>query len=184
MTLVVDDIKTDRLLLTALTQAHSAGMFSLWSNAEVCRYSGTVTDYDRIEIPMPAATSGESDKIIDFWERAAADGWGFRWAILRPANNQFIGHVGFNSLGEVSEIAYHLHPDHWGEGLMSEAARAAIAWARAAAPETVLEAFIEPANLSSARLARRLGFSPTGRVSDGAECFQLRPDAPARKKAI
>ncbi len=184
MALVIDDIETERLRLTALSFDHSEPMFRLWSHPEVCRYSGTVTDYDRNEIPMPAATPKESDKIIDFWERAAADGWGFRWAILRRSNDQFIGHVGFNSLGEVSEIAYHLHPDHWGEGLMSEAARAAIGWARTSMPKTVLEAFIEPANLSSGRLALALGFSATGRVSEGAECFRLRPGTPPQKKAI
>lgn len=184
MALVIEEIQTERLRLTILSFDHSEPMFRLWSHPEVCRYSGTVTDYDRNEIPMPAATPRDSDKIIDFWEQAAADGWGFRWAILLRSNDQFVGHVGFNSLGEVSEIAYHLHPDNWGQGLMSEAVGAAIAWAQASMPETVLEAFVEPANLSSVRLVHRLGFSATGRISEGAECFQLRPGAPTQKKAI
>jgi RimJ/RimL family protein N-acetyltransferase len=33
---------------------------------------------------------------------------------------------------------------------------------------TQVEAFIEPANLASIRLATRLGLQPTGEVSDGA----------------
>lgn len=175
MPLQIDDIETDRLLLTGLSFGHSTPMFRLWSHPEVCRYSGTVTDYDRIEIPMPAASSVESDKIIDFWQRAAADGWGFRWAMLDRSNGHMFGHIGFNSLGSVSELAYHLHPDHWGKGIMSEAAAAAIAWAWQSRPDTTLEAFIEPENKGSVQLALRLGFAPTGYFSDGAERYQQAP---------
>ncbi len=180
MPLQIEDIETDRLLLTALSFDHSIPMFRLWSHPDVCRYSGTVTDYDRIEIPMPAVSSAESDKIIDFWQRAAADGWGFRWAMLDRSNGLMCGHIGFNSLGPVSELAYHLHPDQWGKGIMSEAAAAAIDWARHSMPETTLKAFIDPENRGSIRLALRLNFTPTGQFSDGAKCYRLDPHAPTQ----
>lgn len=175
MTLRIDDIETERLLLTALSYDHSEAMFRLWSHPDVCRYSGTVTDYDRNEIPMPAASPEDSDKIIDFWQRAAADAWGFRWAILERSTAQMVGHIGFNSLGATSELAYHLHPDHWGKGIMSEAAAVAIDWALTAHPGTKLEAFIEPENEGSVRLAQRLHFSPTGHFSEGAERYGHTP---------
>ncbi|MCE7998151.1 MAG: GNAT family N-acetyltransferase [Rhodobiaceae bacterium] len=178
MTLRIEDIETERLLLTALSYDHSEAMFRLWSHPDVCRYSGTVTDYDRNEIPMPAASREDSDKIIDFWQRATADGWGFRWAILECSTAQMLGHIGFNSLGPTSELAYHLHPDHWGKGIMSEAAAAAIGWALTTKPGTKLEAFIEPANTGSVRLAQRLHFSPTGHFSDGAERYERAPSIP------
>ena len=180
MPLQIDTIETRRLLLTALSFNHSDPMFRLWSHPDVCRYSGTVTDYDRIEIQMPAASPAESDKIIDFWQRAAADGWGFRWAMLDRSSGRMFGHIGFNSLGPVSELAYHLHPDHWGKGIMSEAAAAAIDWARQSTPETTLEAFIAPENKASIRLALGLNFTPTGQFSDGAECYRLEPLSPTQ----
>ena len=176
MPLLVEDIETERLFLTALSSDHSQSMFGLWSHPEVCRFSGTVTDYDRNETPMPAASRTDSDKIIDFWQRAAADGWGFRWAILDRSNGHMVGHIGFNSLGPVCELAYHLHPDHWGKGIMSEAATAAIDWALKSMPDTTLEAFIEPENKGSIRLALHLNFEPTRHFSDGAECYRLEPD--------
>lgn len=178
MALHIECIETERLLLTALSYDHSEPMFSLWSHPDVCRFSGLVTDYDRNEIPMPAASRDDSDKIIDFWIRAAADGWGFRWAMLDRPSGRMFGHIGFNSLGAVSELAYHLHPDHWGKGVMSEAAAAAVNWARHSTPETILEAFIEPENKGSIRLALRLNFTPTGQFSDGAECYRLDPGTP------
>lgn len=184
MPLLIEDIETERLLLTALSFSHSDPMFRLWSHPDVCRYSGTVTDYDRTEIPMPAASPAESDKIVDFWQRAAADGWGFRWAILDRSSGEMLGHIGFNSLGPVSELAYHLHPDHWGKGVMSEAAAAAVDWARHSTPETILEAFIEPENKGSIRLALRLNFTPKGQFSDGAECYRLDPGTPHQQRAV
>lgn len=177
MALHIEDIETPRLLLTALSFDHSEPMFRLWSHPEVCRFSGRVTDYARNEIPMPAASRKDSDKIIDFWIRAAADGWGFRWAMLDRSSGQMLGHIGFNALGAVSELAYHLHPDHWGKGLMFEAAIAATDWAVTLMPDTLLEAFIEPENKSSVRLAQRLNLQPTGHLSDGAERYR-RPASP------
>ncbi len=173
MPLSIEDVQTERLTLTALSRTHSADMYQLWSHPEVCRYSGVVTDYDRNEIPMPAVSPEESDKIIDFWQRAVADGWGFRWAVIERASGTFVGHIGFNSLGAVSEIAYHLNPEHWGKGIMSEAGGAAIEWALATNPETMLEAFIEPANAGSIALILRLGFRATDIFSDGAQCYRL-----------
>ncbi len=170
--LLVEDIQTERLTLTALSLSHSAGMYRLWSHPDVVRYSGKVTDYDRTEIAMPASAPAESDKIIDFWRRAAADGWGFRWAVVERASNAFVGHIGFNSLGANSEIAYHLSPDHWGKGIMSEAGRAAIDWVLINNPDTVLEAFIEDANAGSIALITRLGFKATGTFNEGAQCYR------------
>ncbi len=184
MTVQIEDVETERLLLTALSFDHTEPMFRLWSHPDVCRYSGTVTDYDRTTIPMPAASRNDSDRIIDFWQRAAVDGWGFRWAILDRSNGEMLGHIGFNSVGPVSELAYHLHPDHWGKGIMSEAATAAIGWALKSTPDTTLEAFIEPENRGSVRLALRLSFKPTGHFSDGAECYRLAPNTLRWEAAI
>ena len=157
--------------MAPLSMAHSAGVFELWSDPDVCRYSGIVKDYTGNVIPMPAATSKDSDRIIAFWIRAAEDGWGFRWAVSLDADSsRFVGMIGFNSLTVRAEIAYHLLPAHWGEGLMTEAAEAAINWLRTNG-STELEAFIEPENTASAALAERLGMVRTGQFSAGAEQY-------------
>lgn len=154
--------------MTPLSQAHSAGMFELWSRQEVCRYSGPAYDYEQRPIPLPARTPADSDRIIDFFVRSAADGARFRWALLTRAAGRFVGAAGFNTLRRCSEYAYHLHPRWWGEGLMTEASLSALGWLADRPGCTQVEAFIEPANLASIRLAARLGLSPTGETEDGA----------------
>lgn len=178
----IPTVKTARLTLVPLDFSHSTGMFDLWSSEAVCRYSGDVTDYQRNPIEMPAKSSHESDRIIDFWQQAALDGWGFRWAVMAPEKQKheqvFVGTVGFNSLEQCSEVAYHLIPIHWGHGLMSEATAAAIDW-RTKTVQSIrthceFEAFIEPGNVPSIALATRFGFQPTDYVSDGARRYLRR----------
>jgi ribosomal-protein-alanine N-acetyltransferase len=159
------------LLLEPLGFVHSKGMYALWSSPEVCEHSGVVCDYDRNVLPMPAGSVEVSDKIIDFWLRAAADGWGLRWAILRTDNTAFVGAVGFNSLDSCSELAYHLHPNAWGQGYMGEACEAAMTWVEETVYCSAIEAFIEPANQNSIALARRLGLQADGPVSDGVQRY-------------
>ena len=39
----------------------------MWRHAEVQKYSGIAEDADGIEINMPAKTSDDSDRLIEFW---------------------------------------------------------------------------------------------------------------------
>ncbi len=71
--LAVPTLTPDRLVLEPLTLAHSAGMFAMWSQAEVCRYSGPGFDLARRPIRLPAETPEDSDKIIIFFLKGAAE---------------------------------------------------------------------------------------------------------------
>ena len=166
--LAVPTLTTDRLVLEPLTLAHSAGMFAMWSQAEVCRYSGPGFDLDGRPIRLPAVTPEDSDKIIIFFLKGAADGARFRWAMLSRSDRAFVGAVGFNRLGACSELAYHMRPEFWGQGLMGEAGHAALAWLHGRAGAEIVEAFVDPENLASIRVAERLGLRMTGDVMDGA----------------
>lgn len=164
-------LMTSRLTLEPLSFAHSHGMFQLWSDADVCKYVGPVKDYAGAPIHMPVTTSANSDRIIDFWLKAADEGWGFRWAVLtRDPDPAFAGIVGFNALKPCAEIAYHLSPAYWGRGIMTEASKAAVDWARDHGV-TEIEAFIEPENTASIALAKRLGLRATDDYSDGAQRY-------------
>jgi ribosomal-protein-alanine N-acetyltransferase len=167
-------LHTDRLLLEPLSLRHSRGMFLMWSREEVCRYSGPASDLNGDPIPLPAESAADSDRIIEFFEHMAAVGGGFRWALVTRQEREFAGAVGFNRLRPSAELAFHLRPEFWGQGLMREAAEAALDWVRRRSDAPV-EAFIEPLNTASAALARRLGFAPTGALRDGTEQFLLTP---------
>lgn len=77
---------------------------------------------------------------------------------------RIIGSVGFQpgDDGETPELGYWLVPDRWGEGLMVEAAQAAIDAARAGLgyARIVSGHFVD--NPRSARVLEKLGFTRTG----------------------
>ena len=188
-------LATPRLLLEPLTLTHSQGMFALWSAPEVCAYSGRAFDVHGDEILLPAQQAGDSDRIIAFFQALQAEGVGCRWAMrLRQRADAggadagaFVGALGFNTLdfdgaGACAELAYHLHPHFWGSGLMLEACRAALDWLSMRDGVRMVEAYIEPDNLQSIRLADRLadrlGFRAFGVTKDGAQRYLL--DARAR----
>jgi [ribosomal protein S5]-alanine N-acetyltransferase len=169
--LEVPILETKRLWLEPLSIAHTNGMFALWSNEKVIKYSGKIQGYDGNQILMPARQQTQSDLIIDFWIKAAESGWGLRWAVMfNDLKKSFAGTIGFNSLKDNYEIAFHLLPDYWGKGIMTEASTSIINWATKRNAESVI-AFIEPENLPSVRLAERLGLLPTDEFSEGARKY-------------
>jgi ribosomal-protein-alanine N-acetyltransferase len=170
--LQIPTLATERLKLEPLSLLHSSGMFDMWRHSAVQEYSGIAEDKDRREINMPAKTREDSDRLIGFWLKAAQDGWGFRWAIILAKEEAFVGHIGFNSLSTCAEIAYHLNPEYWGKGFMTEAANAAIEWRRDNGA-TEIEAFIDPENAGSIALALRLGMNETAVFSEGAQRYQI-----------
>lgn len=166
--LQIPTLSTARLRLEPLAIAHSGGMHALWSRDEVCRYSGPAVDANGVSIPLPASSVIESDRIIDFFVQRAAQGFGFRWAMMTVRDGTFIGAVGFNHLGLCPELAFHLHPDAWGQGLMTEACGTALSWLSGARGARRVQAFIDPENQPSITLIQRLGFQRTGVVEDAA----------------
>jgi RimJ/RimL family protein N-acetyltransferase len=78
--------------------------------------------------------------------------------------------------GEV-EVGWHLHPDAWGHGYATEAARGALDWGFRRGLEEAL-AVVRPGNTASAAVCRRLGMEPQGLTSRyyglELELFRLR----------
>jgi ribosomal-protein-alanine N-acetyltransferase len=171
--LAVPSLAAQRVRLEPLSHAHSAGMFAMWSRPEVCQFAGPVADFNGDPVPLPAIDASVSDRIIDFFVRSAAVGTGFRWALLDRSDGAFVGAVGFNALGTCSQIAYHMLPEFWGRGLMTEAALAAIDWLRGRTGSETVEALIEESNATSIRLALRLGMKATRESAGGANRYLM-----------
>jgi [ribosomal protein S5]-alanine N-acetyltransferase len=178
MRLAVPVLRTKRLTLEPLTLAHSEGMYRLWSRQEVCEFAGDGVDVDGHPFTLPAKSVADSDRIIEFFLHLQHAGTAFRWAAITESDTAFVGALGFNSLGRQPELAFHLHPDHWGAGLMSEACRAAMSWAVAERGAASLEAYVDAQNERSIRLLERLGFQSSTVSRDGAlqyVCASLQP---------
>jgi len=164
-------LTTERLRLEPFARHHSDGIFALWSNPEVCRYSGEAHDWEGRPIDLPARSPSDSDKILDFFMRRAAEGSGVRWAVISKGEDLCIGAVGLNAIAPTVELAYHFQPDHWGSGYATEACTAVVDWCRSSRPHTPIEAFVDAENVASIRLIRRLGFEETTALRDGARRY-------------
>ena len=165
-------IPLERLRLEPLSLSHSRGMFELWSEPQVCAHSGPAMDAFGHPIQLPAESESESDRLIHFWLERAKLGTGFRWAVLLRGTAEFIGAVGFNSLGNCAEYAYHIIPRWWGRGLGTEASRGALDWSFGSG-STSVQVFVSPDNRKSIQLAERLGFVPTGDFVDDSRRYIL-----------
>jgi RimJ/RimL family protein N-acetyltransferase len=80
--------------------------------------------------------------------------------------NGVVGVIGLEVKPEVGiELGYWLAKPFWGRGLMTEAARAVLAAARAADPCAELLCSHVEDNLASQKVIAKLGFVPTGRTT-------------------
>ena len=157
--MVFPEIKTDRLVLTALQLNDEAAMFELFSNKLVIEY------YD-----LEAFTTIEQARdLIGMFRSRHDTSTGIRWAIRLKSPGNIIGTCGFNSWSSKMRsavIGYDLMPAFWGNGYASEAVRAII---RAAFTGKLscgslnrIQADTVPGNDASEALLRRLGFKEEG----------------------
>ncbi len=148
-------LRTERLRLRPWTHspADLARLTDLYGRDEVTRWLG-------------GAPSVPPDELVTRWATVHARDERFGcWAIEVPGQ-AVAGTVLFkplpNGVGEV-EVGWHLHPDSWGHGYATEAARAVIQRGfEAGLPEVY--AVVRPGNEASLAVCRRLGMVPLGRM--------------------
>ncbi len=106
-----------------------------------------------------------------------------RWAVQRRDDSRVVGTVLLVPLpdgdGEV-EVGWHFHPDAWGHGYATEAARGALTRGFSHGLDEVL-AVVRPDNAPSIAVCRRLGMEGSGRTdryyASELELFRVRRGA-------
>ena len=159
-------LRTDRLLLRHWDEPDIAAFFDLYSRDDVARWLGA---HPR----RPLATVAEARQRLGRWrehEHGLSDPFGL-WAVVPCVAGAPPGEpVGTLLLLPLSddggptglvEVGWHLHPQHQGRGLATEAARAVLALAGKAGIGQVL-ATTDLANAPSQRVAERLGMTDEG----------------------
>jgi len=134
-------------------------IFDIYSRWEVARWLGAA--------PKAMSTRDEAASLVDRWHAFHVESGGRYgdWAI--QAETKIAGTVLFKPLpGERDEIevGWHLHPDSWGNGYATEAARGAIERGFASGLTEVF-AVVYPGNTASIAVCHRLGMTPLGRTS-------------------
>lgn len=147
-------LRTDRLRLRPWTTsaADLGRLTDLYGRVEVTRWLGGTPSVPPEELVARWAAVTARDERFGCWAIELPDAVVAGTVLLKPLPN---------GVGEV-EVGWHLHPDCWGRGYATEAARAVIARAfDAGLPEVY--AVVRPGNEASLAVCRRLGMQPLGR---------------------
>jgi ribosomal-protein-alanine N-acetyltransferase len=148
-------LETERLVLREFAPADVDAMFAIMSDARVLRYFGS----------LPMTTRDDALRRVEGIRSAFRKREGVRWAVERRIDGQLIGSCGFWRLlpeHARAEVGYELSPDTWGQGVMTEALRAVLAFGFSTMRLHSVEAQIHPANIGSQRVLEKLGFVREG----------------------
>lgn len=148
-------IETPRLWLRWPRLEDAAGLAQWSGRPEVAGATSTV--------PVGITTAEMAAKIADMRAINAA-GAGLCFAIVRQGADGYpIGMLGGQAKpGKRFEIGYHLNPEHWGQGRMTEAVQALCAQAFELASIDAIEAGVRPSNIASMRVLEKCGFDASG----------------------
>ena len=147
-------LRTERLRLRPWTTsaADLDRLTDIYGRAEVTRWLGGPPSLTAEEIVARWSAVAARDDRFGCWAIELLDTTVAGTILLKPLPN---------GVGEV-EVGWHLHPDSWGHGYATEAARAVIERAfEAGLPEVY--AVVRPGNEASLAVCRRLGMQPLGR---------------------
>ncbi|MFJ5117636.1 GNAT family N-acetyltransferase [Kitasatospora sp. NPDC088548] len=165
---------TERLTIRLWAQEERERHFDIYSRWEVSRWLGSA--------PRALENVDEADAVIARYRSFSDDPRYGVWAVERKDTGVVAGTVLLVPIpggdGEV-EVGWHFHPDSWGHGFATEAARGAVAKGFTDGLDTVYS-LVRPDNLPSLAVCRRLGMSPLGRTDRwyGVEMEAFRLDRP------
>nr|MDT0661454.1 GNAT family N-acetyltransferase [Micromonospora sp. DSM 115978] len=176
-------IETDRLVIGPWTEepAELARFFDIYSRWEVARWLGSqpraMTDPEQAPVAIRRWNGLYPDDRYGIWAVRPRDGGPVAGTVLlKPLPGRD------DRPTDQIEVGWHLHPDSWGRGYATEAARGLVDRAFAAGLPEVY-AVVRPDNAASVAVTRRLGMIPLGLRTDwygGAEVAAFRLDSPGR----
>jgi len=155
--------QTARLHGRRLCHADVDAMLCIYGNLDVVRYVGE---------GMPLDRSGCKGWIEVTFHNYAERGYGM-YALIERESGQIVGFCGLvHPTGRVDpEIKYALHPNQWGKGLATEAAKGLISFAESIGIRKII-ATVHPSNDSSKRVLIKAGMTQCGgslQKCDGSE---------------
>ena len=145
-------IDTGRLLLRRFQADDLEAFYQLCSRPEIIRYAQAAPIASR-------EAAREFMQAAPFYDYATY-GYGRLACVWKPTG-AVIGFSGVKYVPEIAEneLGYRFLEEYWGQGLATEAGRASIEFARSVLRLKRLVAMVHPANVASARVVTKLGFS-------------------------
>jgi len=148
-------VETERLRLRGHTLDDFAHTRALWANAAVMQHMGG----------KPQTLEESWARLLRYVGHWPLLGFGY-WLVEERETGEFVGEVGFAdfkrdiepALGPIPELGWVLAPAKQGNGYATEAAQAALGWARKHFGSGSFACIINPENLPSIKVARKCGF--------------------------
>jgi RimJ/RimL family protein N-acetyltransferase len=166
-------VETERLVIRPWRHEEAERLLDILGRIEVMKWLGDGE-------PVLVTELDEAHARIDRYNTERDDPPLGMWAVERKADGVVVGTVLLLTLpnaehGEV-EIGWHLHPDSWGFGYASEAARGVLSHGFAAGlPEIIAVAHLT--NDPSIAVMRRIGMTDRGVVEtwydEPSRCFAI-----------
>lgn len=138
-------IETARLVLRPAREEDLDGMHAVLSSPEATRWWST-PPHDSVDQTRE-------------WLAGMIAGGGAGLDMVIEREGRVIGKAGFYN---PPDLGYILHPDHWGQGLATEAVTAMLDRLFLATAHDETLADVDPENAASIRLLEKLGFRRTG----------------------
>lgn len=157
-----DKLETERLLLRTMTEEDAPRLFEVWSSPDV-------TKFMNIE---PFTEIKQAADMIAFLNGLALENKAVRYAVIEKESGAIIGSCGFNELDfgqRRVEIGYDLDPAYWGKGYAPEAIGCLLAYAFGELGMSLIKAKVEPENVNSIKVLRKLRFTFAGTLSSGED---------------
>ena len=156
---VFDDppvLRTDRLVLRAITESDGDALFDIFADDEVTEHYA----WDR----FTTVTQGHelAARSVDQRRRHEALRWGL---VLAGSSDIIIGTCGYtrwNTDHRYAIVGYDLNRSYWHRGLMSEALTAVLRWGFEHLAVHRMEASVLAGNTASVALLERAGFHREG----------------------
>jgi RimJ/RimL family protein N-acetyltransferase len=150
--------RTERLVVRDWEQSDGDRVFDIYRRWEVSRWLGST--------PKSMTDREAASRTIKRWNETNEHPTYGVWAVEEQPSGIVAGTVLLQPIpradGEV-EVGWHFHPDAWGRGLATEAARGAIERGRAAGLGEIY-AVVRPGNTASLAVCQRLGMRALGRT--------------------
>ena len=148
-------LETEHLILRQIEPPDAEALFATFADEAVMEFYGD----------LPHQSIEDSRDLIHRQHEWYARREGIRWGITRRGEDRVIGSCGFFRFDEDfrrAETGYELAQAYWHMGIMTEALRAALAFAFTTADLHRVEAVVDDVNERSKGLLRKLGFTHEG----------------------
>jgi RimJ/RimL family protein N-acetyltransferase len=153
---------TARLTLSPPRASDFEDSAAMWSDPMVVRHVGGRTS-------TPEESWARLLRATGLWSLL---GYGY-WAVRETATGRYVGEVGFAdfhrgitpSIDGVPEMGWVLATWAHGQGLAAEAVAAGLSWGQGQWGDAPVVCIIDPDNVPSLKLARRMGFLEVARTT-------------------